>query len=1072
MNRVLTYIIVSIILLGCKNKSTQLFSILDPETSKVSFSNTLIDTKDQNILDYLYFYNGGGVGIGDINNDNLPDLYLVSNQQKNKLYLNKGNLEFEDITKKANVEGNSTWNTGVAMADVNSDGFLDIYVCSVVGINGFDGQNELFINNGDGTFTEKASEYGLDLDNYSSSAAFFDYDLDGDLDLYLLNHAVHTQESFGKAEIRNNRNYESGDKLMRNDNGKFTDVSEQAGIFGGPNGYGLGVATFDFNLDGYPDIYVTNDFHEDDYFYINNGDGTFSESLKDYFGHISRFSMGSDTADINNDGFIDLMTLDMLPEDETVLKSSAGDDNIQMLKMRTERLGYHYQYTRNMLQINQQAKNFKETALLSNVAATDWSWSVLFSDYDQDGIQDMFVANGIPKRPNDLDYIRYISNEQIKKKLNTTNLIDQEALNYMPEGKLKNMFLKGNLESFTDKTNIWASHTPSFSTGAALGDLDNDGDIDLVTNNINQLATIYVNNSKNNHLKIQFKNKSVIGTKVILYNNNSIQLKELFPQRGFQSSSEAILHFGLDTISAIDSLKIIWPSKRFQTLKDIASNQTLVVQEKNDDPLFDYKSLQPKSNLIFNKIENNLGISFQHKENRYVDSNRSKLIPYQVSDRGPSLAVGDLNNDQKEDLFIGSAKNQASEIYIQSNQGFEKMSSDFFKLNALSETTSAVIADFNNDNQNELIYASGGGEYSGKAKPLQNVLVSLKDSITKMVLPENYEDTAVIKAIDFDKDNDLDVFVGNATVANNFGDIPESYLLINQNGTFKKQTLGDLGMVRDAVWTDFNNDNETDLLVVGEWMQPIFLQNKKSTFTDETNKYINEPLNGLWRAIIPFDIDKDGDLDYLLGNWGTNTKFKASNKSPMLMYFADFDSNKRTETIVATEKNGKYYPINSLDELSDQMPVLLRKKFTTYKDFAGKPIEAVIGKEALSKAGVFKVHTLASGFLKNNGNSFSFHVFGNDLQVSPINCFTEISLNDVPAVLCAGNYFGITPYHGKFDSFTGALIKNEKTIVPGHELGLDFFNKTVSDLKTIKINNKEYLIASINNGKIQVYEIN
>ena len=436
--------LLTLLFVGCSKKQDLLFEKLDSSKSNITFNNQLLDSKKISILDYLYYYNGGGVALGDINNDGLVDIYFTSNQGKNKLYLNKGENKFEDISANAGIEGLSDWKTGSIMADVNGDGYLDIYVCAVVGINGFEGQNELFINNKDNTFTESAAEYGLDIDNYSTSSAFFDYDGDGDLDMYLLNHAIHSEESYGNAAIRNKRNYECGDKLFRNDNSKFVDVSEKAGIFGGANGYGLGIAISDFNLDGNPDIYVCNDFHEDDYYYLNNGDGTFTESLKNYFGHTSRFSMGVDVADVNHDGFPDIMTLDMLPENEKVLKSSLGDDNVQMLKLRTEKLGYHNQYTRNMLQINQAGNNFTETALLSGVAATDWSWSTLFADYDQDGEQDIFVCNGIPKRPNDLDYVKYFSNDQIKTKISSTKLLDKEALRKMPNGKVTNSVFQGS----------------------------------------------------------------------------------------------------------------------------------------------------------------------------------------------------------------------------------------------------------------------------------------------------------------------------------------------------------------------------------------------------------------------------------------------------------------------------------------------------------------------------------------------------------------------------------------------------------------------------------------------------
>ena len=416
----------SILLIGCQQKDELLFKTISPTQSKVTFQNDVTETEELSILDYLYFYNGGGVAIGDINKDGLPDIFFSGNQVKNKLYLNNGNFEFQDISDKAGVGGASSWNTGAVMGDINGDGLLDIYVCAVVGINGFKGYNELYINNGDETFTESASKYGLDFDTYSSTAAFLDFDLDGDLDIYLLNHAVHTQESFGRVDLRYKRDRQTGDKLLRNDNGRFTDVSELAGIYGGPNGYGLGVAVADFNKDGFPDIYVGNDFHEDDYYYLNNGDGTFSESLRDFFGHTSRFSMGNDIADINHDGYPDLISLDMLSEDEKVLKASDGDESFQIQKLRTEQYGYHYQYSRNMLYINQQQNNFMETALMSGVGATDWSWSALFADYNQDGEQDLFISNGIPKRPNNLDYIKFVSSDQIQNKISATKLVDQK----------------------------------------------------------------------------------------------------------------------------------------------------------------------------------------------------------------------------------------------------------------------------------------------------------------------------------------------------------------------------------------------------------------------------------------------------------------------------------------------------------------------------------------------------------------------------------------------------------------------------------------------------------------------
>jgi len=1079
-NRSATAILLFLLMISCGQKEGELFKTPSAKETGIDFTNTITETDDLNILDYLYFYNGGGVAVGDINNDGLVDIFFTGNQVKNRLYLNKGNLQFEDISESASIAGNSSWNTGVVMGDVNGDGLLDIYVCAVVGLNGFNGHNELYINNGDLTFTESATQYGLDFESYSSTASFLDYDLDGDLDIYLLNHAVHTQESFGRAELRNKRNYQTGDKLLRNDQGKFTDISEEAGIFGGINSYGLGVATGDFNQDGYPDIYVSNDFHEDDYYYLNNGNGTFSESLKEFFGHTTRFSMGSDVADINHDGWPDILTLDMLPEDETVLKSSDGDESLQILNIRIKQYGYHYQFTRNMLHINQQNNDYVETALMSGVAATDWSWSGLFADYNQDGEQDLFISNGIPKRPNNLDFIKFISDDKIKNKINNSRLVDQEAIDMMPSGKSHNYIFKGNKGIvFDDKSSKWIHNDSLVSGATAFGDLDNDGDLDLVVNNLNDPVTLYINKTdlKSNYLKIRLNYKAPntfgIGSKVFAYSKGELQYKELYTSRGFQASSEPIIHFGFNQLKEVDSLRIIWPDGKFQTLKNIATNQTITISPENTQ-LFDYQLLKIARPQVFVRTENDLGIDYVHKEDAFLDFNREKLIPYRVSDRGPATAVGDLNEDGTNDIFFGSSIGIPSKIYFENDSVFTALPSPEILNDSIKEDRSAAIIDLNNDGKNDLFIGTGGGYFTENQKELKDQLFIQQDTAyLRAELPSYFGNASVVKANDYDQDGDLDLFIGNHTTSADFGNIPTSFFLENDKGSYVIKELSELeniGMITDAVWDDFDNDGLQDLIVVGEWMSPLFFKNDNGSL--QKLKVISQAVQGLYQSIQPFDIDQDGDTDYLLGNWGTNSKFKASEKKPMKMYYHDFDQNGRKETVIAIEKKGSYYPLYGLDALSGQM-IKLRKRFTSYKDFAGKTMEEIFGKESLKNAQLLTVDNLLSGYLKNENGSFNFIPFPDELQVSPITSFLRFDFdkNGQTEVLAGGNYFGVEPFHGRFDSFAGTLIKNDTNFINANHIGLNINRKAVRHLNIIYLRQKPYLLVTINNDRAQVYTL-
>jgi hypothetical protein len=733
-----------------------------------------------------------------------------------------------------------------------------------------------------------------------------------------------------------------------------------------------------------------------------------------------------------------------------------------------------------MLQINQGGKHFTETALLSGIAATDWSWSTLFADYDQDGEQDIFVCNGIPKRPNDLDYIKYYSNSSIKTKLNSTKLLDKQALNKMPSANVTNYIFQGSKDlQFKNRSSDWIENDSIISNGGAYADLDNDGDLDVVTNNLNSVASIYINktNDKANYLKIKLqfggKNTFGVGAKVISYVKGQKQFKDIQTSRGFQSSSEPIAHFGFGNSIQVDSVQIIWPDKTYQTLTKVKTNQTLSVKPNKNRKPFNYAKLHVGVLPIFKKSTTNLGIDFIHQENDFVDFTAQKLIPYQRSDRGPATVIGDLNNDGKSDIFFGGAQGKKAAIYLQNGNGFARKNYTFIVSDSIYEDASAVIADFNGDRQNDLIVASGSGQF---AADLVHRMY-LGTSLTKSVFPEtNAMNASVIKAFDYDKDGDLDLFIGNNSKYNSFGKMPDCYLFNNNKGIFtivQAATFSGIGMVTDAIVTDFNKDGNMDLIVVGEWMKPKFLANSKGNFKEITDSVLPEKLNGLWQSIAAFDIDQDGDQDYVVGNWGMNSKFKSSKEFPMKMYYDDFDTNGTFETIVAIEKNGKYYPTMGLDELVEEFSGMLKKKFNNYKSFAGKKVEEIFDVSLLEKAALYEVHNLKSGYLRNDKGKFTFVPFSNKMQVSPITSFvaSDFDGDGKEEIFAAGNYFGVTPYHSRFDGFSGALIKNHKTIYLGHQVGIDLAQKAVRHLDIIPFNGKKYLLVTINNKKAEVYEL-
>ncbi|GAB3508875.1 VCBS repeat-containing protein [Emticicia fontis] len=1081
-----------------KNDGIKLFDKLSSTQSKIGFANNITETEDFNILDYLYFYNGGGVAAGDINNDGLTDLFFVSNQGKSKLYLNKGKtkdspVEFEDISDKAGIGGFSDWKTGVTMADVNGDGLLDIYVCAVANYKGLEGSNELYINNGDLTFTEKANEYGLDFTGFSTQAAFFDYDKDGDLDCYLLNHAVHNTRSYDRVNTRMLKDNEAGDYLYRNDNGKFTDISKEAGIYQAAMGYGLGISVADIDNDGWLDIYVSNDFHEDDYYYINQKNGTFKEAIKDHFTHLSRFSMGSDVADINNDGFQDIMTLDMYPEDEKVEKSSVGEDPLDIYLYKLQ-FGYFNQYSRNCLQLSMSGKRFSDIAPMAGVAATDWSWSPLMADYDGDGIKDIFITNGILRRPNDLDYLKFIANDSLHYNLPTSHELDKKAIDMMPSGKWHNYLYKGTKElQFQDKSIDWGFEEANVSNGSTYADLDNDGDLDLITNNLNEAAGIYLNQSRekigNNYIKLKLKgidkNTFGIGAKVILKTSEGEQLQQLMPTRGFMSSVEPSLIFGIGKTPKIDSLIVIWENQKMEVISDPAINKTHILDQNNaklDGSSYPFEMIQKP---MFENITTAENIPFVHKENVYFDFTRELLIPFKISTEGPKMAVGDINGDGLEDFYVGGAKYQAGELYLQKGNGFTRSKQTAFEADSLLEDVDALFFDADGDKDLDLYVVTGGNEFYGEMiEQLDRLYLNDgKGNFTKSTdaLPKMFDNKSCVRACDFDKDGDLDLFVGGRVVAYQYGRSPNSYLLINNGkGKFTDATINiapeirQAGMVTDAVWADIDKDGDLDLTITGDWMPIKTFENNQGKFKQVDNQL--SKFTGFWSSITAGDFDKDGDIDFLVGNLGTNTKFRKHEGGQLKMFTKDFDKNDALDHILAYSRSDKWYPVNGKDEMGKQISSIINKKYVDYKDFSGKTIEQVFSSKELDDSEEKLVNTFESVYIENLGNkTFKLRPLPSLAQVSKIMILrTEDVDNDGNLdVLIGGNFYGANMYQARYDASYGLILKGNgkgdfKALVPTNTGFLQ--EGDVRDIKVIHTPKEQLYFVLRNNDQMQVFK--
>ncbi|MEM6697723.1 MAG: VCBS repeat-containing protein [Bacteroidota bacterium] len=1029
MNRILI-IVVLISTLACQSEqpNTTLFQELPSTTTNIHFINTLAQNDTFNIIEYLYFYNGGGIAAGDINNDGLLDLYFTSNQGLDRLYLNKGDLAFEDITEQTKVGGETgihKWTTSASMVDINQDGWLDIYVCEVANYKILKGKNRLYINQGDLTFKEAGADYNLDISTYSQQAAFLDYDVDGDLDLFLLNHAVHTPDSYKRASVRTIRDSLAGDRLYRNDNGRFVEVTEEAGIYSGVMGYGLSVSVGDLNNDRLPDIYVTNDFHENDYLYFNQGDGAFQESIKEVTGHLSTFAMGSDIADFNNDGWLDILTMDMKPDQEPILKSSAGVDPYEIYRYKLS-FGYHDQYSRNALQLNRgQLPNmdnirFSEIGQYAGIAATDWSWSSLFVDFDNDGKKDIFVSNGIPKRPNDLDYIRYLSN-------GNANAPASEMIQNMPDGSYPNFAFQNQGLQFEDVSANWGLDKKGYSNGAIYADLDHDGDLDLVLNNWGEKASVFENRTAqkvgNNWLQIQLKgdtlNPNGIGARLEIFCDREMQVSENQMTKGWLSSiNSSIVHFGLGEKDQIDSIVIKWTNRKQQTLRNVSPNQVLEVTIENAKTVKQVAT--STKNPLFQLVQNS-GINFQHQETFFNDFANEKLIPHLMSTEGSSLSIGDVNADGLEDFHIGGAKGQAGELYLQQENGtpFKKQVNAIFEEHRAYEDVASTFFDADQDGDLDLYVVSGSTEQPF-ADLLQDRLYINDGSgnFKSNQLPDTRFNGSCVVPLDMNEDGKKDLFIGNRGVKAQYGNFEESQLLINKgDGQFEKAFYymdTKFGMVTDAIWLE----EQHELWIVGEWMRV-----KRINFSDQKEEAPQLLHSGWWNSVAATDINEDGQLEILLGNKGLNTNLTASKDQPLELFVDDYDENSSSDPIMAYHKNGKQWVYPDLDVLAKQI-VSVRKNHQTYEDYAQSTFSEVFPKRFLENSTQHKIETLASAYLDLENGEYLLKPLPGITQWSSIQDFAtaDFDQDGKAEILAVGNFYGNTPSIGRSDASFGHYL--------------------------------------------------
>jgi len=1075
--------------------------VLDPKQTGLDFNNTLHPTPEFNILDYMYYYNGAGIGAGDFNGDGRIDLFFASNQGSNKLYLNTGSLHFRDVTTASAIPQDGGWSTGVSVVDINNDGLLDIYVCRVGRLNGLPTtHNQLLICQGIGkdgipTYKDEAKKYGLDFSGFSTQAAFFDYDGDGDLDVYLLNHTLHQNGTYGpRKEKLATTNPFSGDRLYRNDgNGKFTDVTTASGIHSSILGYGLGITIADIDMDGHPDIYVGNDFHENDYLYINQRNGTFKDDIDRRIMHTSHFSMGVDIADVNNDGWPEIISTDMLAYDPYVLKKSQGEDDWDIFNMKIG-YGYNYQYTRNNLQYNRRNGHFSEIGLYAGVAATDWSWSPLWVDFDNDGLKDLFISNGIPKRLNDIDFINLISNQELLEKMKGNRLEgnDLQMINKFPEIKLPSKLFKNTGDmKFTDLGDQIDGAFPAYSNGTIYADLDNDGDLDLVINSIDAPAILYQNmtNDKKRtaYLDIRLKgpenNRNALGSKLILFANGGIRTYEKYPVHGFLSSCEIPIHIGLEH-TTVDSLLLIWPDNTVQHITINPGDSLLTLTYQKDLPLFDYSVLTHhwvNTTRPMQDITTTTGLLHKHQENSFHEFDREPLIPHMLSTEGPALAVGNCNNDGLDDVFIGSSRGEKKALFLQERSGrFTRIPQPALDNDSSYEDVDACWTDVNHDGNMDLVVASGGNEFFGQ-DPMLTPRLYLGDGKGRLTKQGNafdniFVNASCITAFDFNSDGSDDLFVGGRSVPFDYGQIPRSYLLQNDGaGHFTDVTekiakgLSNIGFVTRAIWFDLDKDGKKDLLLSLEWGGIIAFINHGGTFTKKTLT----DKKGWWNFLLPVDLNNDGNIDLIAGNLGLNSRLHASPRQPVRLYHSDFDNNGKKEQILTYYLNGKELPFADKAELEKQLPNL-KKKFLYAEDFAKAGMNELFPEDQLRKADTLCADYFSNAVLINDGHgNFTVQALPWEAQLTPYKDAVVVNANkdSLPDILLVGNYYDNNIQMGRYDADYGTILLNKGqgkfTTTPLNGLAIE---GQVRHILPIHIAGKEAFILVRNNDSTKVIQ--